>query len=114
MRSWFTSRSADEFEIAAITVAELRHGVERATGARRSKREKYIQAIVAFLPVISYTEETAYAHARIWAELTVSGKMIGYDDLIVAAIAIERGSAVATFNQRHFSSIAGLTLIEPC
>ncbi len=114
LRNWFAGRSADEFEIAAITVAELWHGVERASGAQRAKREKYIQAIVSCLPVIPYTEETAYEHARIWAALTASGKMIGYYDGIVAAIAMERGSAVATFNRRHFSAIAGLTVIEPC
>ena len=42
-----------------------------------------------------------------------SGKMIGQYDLIVAATAVERGSEVATFNQRHFSQVKGLTVIEP-
>jgi predicted nucleic acid-binding protein len=39
--------------------------------------------------------------------------MIGYHDLIVAATALERGSAVATFNVRHFSVVKGLKVIEP-
>jgi predicted nucleic acid-binding protein len=39
--------------------------------------------------------------------------MIGYYDVIVAATALERGSAVATFNQRHFSQVKGLTIIVP-
>jgi predicted nucleic acid-binding protein len=34
-------------------------------------------------------------------ELEASGKMIGFDDLIVGATARERGSEVATFNKRH-------------
>jgi predicted nucleic acid-binding protein len=57
--------------------------------------------------------ETAYEHARIWAELESSGKMIGYYDVIVAATALERGSSVATFNKRHFSQVNGLKIIEP-
>jgi predicted nucleic acid-binding protein len=60
-----------------------------------------------------YTEQTAYEHARIWAELEVSGKMIGFYDLIVGATALERGSEVATFNKRHFGQIRGLRVIDP-
>jgi len=110
---WVAARPDEQFEVAAVTVAELWHGVERATGARKVKRRQYLQMILASLPVIPYTEQTAYEHARVWAELESSGKMIGYYDLIVAATALERGSEVATFNQRHFSQVKGLTVIAP-
>ena len=113
LNGWLLSRSTEEFEIAAITVTELWHGVERAAGAQRIRRQKYLQTLTELLPVIVYTEETAYEHARIWAELSVKGKMIGYYDLIVAATALERGSAVATFNKKHFSAVAGLKIVEP-
>ena len=65
------------------------------------------------LPIIPYTEQTAYEHARIWAELEAAGKMIGYYDVIVAATALERGCEVATFNKRHFSLVKGLNVLEP-
>lgn len=65
------------------------------------------------MPIVPYTEQTAYEHARIWTELEASGKMIGFYDLIVAATALERGSEVATFNVRHFAKIRGLSVIEP-
>lgn len=110
---WVATRPNEQFEVAAVTVAELWHGVERATGARRAKRQEYLQTILASMPIIPYTEQTAYEHARLWAELETSGKMIGYYDLIVAATALERGSEVATFNQRHFSQVKGLTVVEP-
>jgi len=110
---WLESRSKDQFEIAAITVAELWHGVERATGVHKVRREQYLRTILDLLPVIAYTEQTAYEHARIWAALESSGKMIGFYDLIVGATAIERGSEVATFNRRHFSQIPGLKIVEP-
>ena len=38
LKSWVTSRPNDRFEIAAITVAELWHGVERATGTHKVAR----------------------------------------------------------------------------
>jgi len=112
LRSWVASRAEDQFEIAAVTVAELWHGVERATGAHRARRRKYLQAILAALPIIPYTEQTAYEHARIWAELESSGKMMGSYDAIVAATALERGSGVATFNKRHFAQVKGLTIVD--
>jgi len=113
LQNWVASRSNDQFEIAAITVAELWHGVERATGKHKDTRRHYLSAVLQSVPIIPYTEETAYEHARIWAELEVSGKMIGFYDLIVGATAIERGSHVATFNRRHFAQIRGLSIIEP-
>ncbi len=113
LQQWVAARPDEQFEVAAITVAELWHGVERAVGAHRAKRRQYLGAVLASLPVIPYTEQTAYEHARIWAELEASGKMIGYYDLVVAATAFERGSQVATFNQRHFAQVPGLRGIEP-
>ena len=113
LKDWLSSRASDKFEIAAMTVAELWHGIERATGAARLRREKYLQTIVTTLPVIPYTQSTAYEHARIWAGLEAAGTMIGYYDIVVAATAMERGKEVATFNKRHFGSVTGLKIIEP-
>jgi tRNA(fMet)-specific endonuclease VapC len=110
---WVESRPEDQFEIAAITVAELWHGVERATGTHKTKREQFLRRILELLPIIPYTELTAFEHARIWAALESSGRMIGSYDLIVAATALEGGSAVATFNRRQFVRVPGLKVIEP-
>jgi tRNA(fMet)-specific endonuclease VapC len=110
---WLASRGDEQFEIAAITVAELWHGVERASGAHRAARESYLRALLGLLPIVPYTEQTAYLHARLWAQLASAGKMIGPYDLLVAATAMERESTVATFNKRHFANVKGLKLIEP-
>lgn len=113
LRKWVASRAEEEFQVAAITIAELWHGVERATGAHKARREQYLRAVLAVVPIIGYTEQTAYLHARIWADLQRAGKMIGYYDLLVAATALELGSTVATFNRRHFELVRGLKVVEP-
>jgi tRNA(fMet)-specific endonuclease VapC len=113
LKNWVASRPDEQFGIAAITVADLWHGVERATGKHKDTRRQYLSAVLQSVPIIPYTEQTAYEHARIWAELEVSGKMIGFYDLIVAATALERRSQVATYNKRHFAQIRGLSVIEP-
>jgi len=103
--AWLDAQTGQDFEIAAITVAELWHGIERATAPHRATRERYLQTIVERLEPIPYTEITALIHARLWAELESSGNRIG--------AALERDSAVATFNKRHFSVVPGLSVIEP-
>lgn len=112
LESWLRGRGDERFEIAAITVAELWHGIERATGLHKVARERYLRAVLELLPVIPYTEQTAYQHARIWAQLESGGKMIEPYDLIVAAAVLERDSQLATFNKRHFANVPGLNVIE--
>lgn len=113
LKTWLKKRPDELFEVAAVTVAELWHGVERADAAHRPRRLLYLRTVLAPLPVVPYTEQTAYAQAQIWAELEAVGKMIGAYDLIVAATAKERGSEVATFNKHHFEVVPGLKVIEP-
>jgi tRNA(fMet)-specific endonuclease VapC len=113
LERWLDSQAGEEFEIAAITVAELWHGVERASTSHRKKRTAYLEAITGVLAIIPYTGQIAFRYARIWAHLESSGKMIGFYDVIVAATALERGSAVATFNKKHFAQVKGLKLIDP-
>lgn len=113
LSKWVASLPNEQFEVAAITVAELWHGVERASGKQRAAREQYLGAVLAPLPIIPYTEHTAYEHARIWAELEAAGKRIGFYDLIVGATALLRGSQVATFNKKHFAAIRGLSVVDP-
>lgn len=112
LRGWIAAQN-QELQVAAITVAELWHGVERATIPHRARREKFIRTILDGLLVIPYTQATAFEHARVWAAAEVSGKTIGPYDAIVAATAIERGSTLATFNKRHFENVEGLNVIEP-
>jgi len=44
LTNWVASRPDEQFEIAAITVAELWHGVERATGKHKDTRRHYLNA----------------------------------------------------------------------
>jgi tRNA(fMet)-specific endonuclease VapC len=113
LNRWLALQGNEQIQIAAITIAELWHGVERASSAYRIERQDYIRKILSLVKTLPYTEATALKHARIWAELESSGKMIGSYDLIVAATALEHSSAVATFNRRHFAHIPGLKVIEP-
>lgn len=111
--AWMNAQPEEDFLLAAITVAELRHGVERATDAHRAARTLFFDRIVSTFETVPYTDATAKIHARIWAELESSGRLIGAHDLILAATALEHTGAIATFNTRHFASVPGLTVVLP-
>lgn len=113
LEAWLRSHGDEEFRLAAITMAELWHGVERAKGAHRVRRQRFLERIFALFETVGYTATTAFHHARLWAEVETAGRMIGAHDLMLAAIAMERGDSVATFNARHFKSIKGLRVIVP-
>ncbi|HEX6563289.1 MAG TPA: PIN domain-containing protein [Chthoniobacterales bacterium] len=113
LTAWLAANPNEQFELAAITVAELWHGVETATPRHRAKRMNYVNAVTSAMPIIPYTDQTAYKHARIWAYLEKKGKMIDAHDLIVAATALQRQSQVATLNRKHFDQVPGLKVIVP-
>jgi len=113
LHAWMLSLPNEEFKLGAITVAELWHGAERATGFHRAKRRLFLERLFAVFEFVPYTDQTGIEHARIWAELEASGQVIGAHDMILAATAIQSGNTVATFNKRHFSVVKGLTVVEP-
>ena len=102
----------DRLMVAAVTVAEL-YSIKWASATHKTARSRYLEESISLVAVLPYTEQTAYEDARIWAQLEASGKMIEFYDATVAATALERNAAVATFNKRHFARVSGLKIIEP-
>lgn len=113
LHNWLAGRPDERFLIASITVAELWHGLERASSTHRVARERFLNAFVRNIAVVPFTEETGYVLARLWADLEKAGTRIGDHDMIVAATALLADCAVASFNVRHFSSVVGLRVIVP-
>ncbi len=111
--AWLVSLPHEEFKLAAITVAELWHGVEQATGAHRARRRMFLERVLPIFDCVPYGEEAAFEHARLLAKLESSGRTINPHDLILAAIAIQSGSAIATFNVRDFPAVRGLKVVGP-
>jgi tRNA(fMet)-specific endonuclease VapC len=84
----------EEVGIATITASELLHGVHRAIPERRSRREAFVEAVIAAFPPLPFDLLAARAHARIWADLAAAGQDVGAHDRIVAATAISVSSAL--------------------
>ena len=100
--------------ISAITVSELLVGVHRAdSDARRARRSAFVEAILAQLPVLDFTTETARVHAGLFATLSQQGQMIGAHDLIIAATALLHDCVVLTTNAAEFARVPGLDVLTP-
>ena len=97
--------------ISVITVSELLHGVLRAQGAVRTRRQAFVEHLLAGLQAIPVSEPIARIHAEIWSGLATRGESPGAHDLWIAATAIAHGLGLATRNGSHFQRIPGLRVI---
>ncbi len=101
----------EECAISVITVSELLHGVLRARGGARARRQAFVEHLLAGLQAIPITEPVARIHADIWSGLAERGEPIGAHDLWIAATALAHGLAIATRNDSHFRRIPGLRVL---
>lgn len=102
-------RGQEEFFLSVITASELLHGVHRAADPRiRMKRSAFVEALLERFPLLPIDLATARVHAQVWAELARAGKLIGPNDLWIAATALARGLTLTTANVREFDRVPGL------
>lgn len=100
----------DDLFISSVTASELLHGVHRATGERRVKREAFVEAVLRETPWLSFDLPSARRHAELWAVLEERGDRIGAHDMMIAAITLRFGHRLATLNESEFSRVEGLVL----
>ena len=106
----FSSLYAEEdVAISAVTASELLQGLYRArTASQRHRRQAFVEALLAQIPVIAFDLTVARVHASLWAELAKKGIAVGERDLMIGATAVAKGYAVATRDERSFPKIPGL------
>lgn len=99
----------DDLVIAAITVAELRTGIELADEKRRAPRTEFLVKILETMPIEPYDLAVAEAHGRLLAQVHRSGTQRGAHDLIIAATAAATRRIVLTTDRNaHFDGLPGV------
>ena len=96
--------------IAAITVAELRVGVELSEGRNRTRRRAFVDDIVATVPVLSYDLDVATAHAGLLVAVRRQGVPRGAHDLIIAATAKASNRTVVTADTTAFLDLPDVSV----
>jgi tRNA(fMet)-specific endonuclease VapC len=103
----------DDLAIAAITVAELRTGIELATEPRRAGRSEFLLRVLETLPVEPYDLTTANEHGRLLAHVHREGTKRGAHDLIIAATAAATGRIVLTGDRSaRFGELPGVECLH--
>jgi tRNA(fMet)-specific endonuclease VapC len=100
--------------ISAISVHEYIVGVymkylgsdEEILNSKLEAAEKLLLPFV----ILPFTGEIARESARIEAELSKRGQMIGINDVYIAATALTNRATVTTRNAAHFARVSGLSV----
>lgn len=115
VREWASAQAAGELCTTAITVAEIRYGLERLAGGRR-KRSLLAATTEVFTAFSDYIQpfdaDAAIWYATIVAHRDRIGLPIDGFDAQIAAICRTRGATLATRNTKDFRETA-IDLIDP-
>jgi toxin FitB len=114
--TWTADADEDRLFISVVTLAELRHGIDRlAPGRRRERLDSWLQHD---LPdrfgerVLPVTLDVADTWGRIVTKCEALGHPIGVLDAFIAATADVHKLAVVTRNESDFES-AVATVVNP-
>jgi tRNA(fMet)-specific endonuclease VapC len=101
-----------EIGLSVVTVVELTHGIQRAKlEERRQRRQAFVDELIRDVPVHPVTVETAKLAGRIEGEQAEQGVSVAFEDLLIAATALQLGFGIVTRNVRHFQNVPGLNVV---
>ena len=114
--TWLDSRPARDLFVTAITEAEIRSGVAMLPEGRRRRglaeaAERVFGKMFAGR-ILPFDSAAARAFAEIIAARRLAGRPISQADGQIAAIARDRGMAVATRNAADFVEM-GIDAVDP-
>ena len=113
MESTFRTHGPLELPRSPVSVAGLVHGSFRTqTPAASRCRRLCIEKLVSLLPAHPATNQTGWSVGQIQGQEAAKGNVPPFNDLMIAAAAIEQGYAVLTGNVGHFQKIPGLKVIS--
>jgi tRNA(fMet)-specific endonuclease VapC len=97
-----------DLAISVITKGELMFGVE--VSPKKPQARLALEAYLKHVEVLDFPSEAAQHYAEIRTALKLAGKMIGANDLLIAAHARFLGLTLVTNNTREFGRVPGLVL----
>ena len=102
---------ADEtLALTSISVAELMHGAFRSN--RVEENITRLEVLLSAVVILPFEEYAARRFGLLKSELETQGSPLADLDLQIASIALENDLPLVTHNQRHFSKIEELQLLD--
>lgn len=106
---WIAKVGENEVCTSVIVTAELRYGAAKKGSERLSAQ---LERVLAALPILPFEEPADVAYGRLRAQLEAAGTPIGGDDMLIAAQAISSGCALVTDNERAFTRVGELNVLN--
>jgi len=106
--AWLAEVDEDRVFLSVVTLAEIRHGIERlAAGARRKRLDTWLRDELPLRfegRVLSVDEAVADSWGKVVASREASGRPIGVMDAFIAATANVHALKLVTRNASDFKS----------
>jgi predicted nucleic acid-binding protein len=113
---WLDSQPAESLWITAVTVFEVRFGLELLTHGRRRRQleDAFARALEDDFEgrILPFEKSAAHEAALVAARQRQGGRSIEIRDAQIAGIASARRATLATRNTRHFADL-GVALVNP-
>lgn len=102
--------SASPKAISVVSYGELIYGAHKS--ARPNENLARVRRLGEILPVIDISPAIMEAFGSLKADLEQGGNRLDDFDLVIAATAITIGYRLVTNNEKHFSRIEGLKIVN--
>ena len=114
--SWLADMDEDRIFISVVTLAELRHGIERLSpGARRDRLDAWLAGEVPLRfeeRLLDVDAETANMWGRVMARGQAAGRPPGTMDAFIAAVVLRHDMTLVTRNVSDFEAL-GVRYLNP-
>jgi tRNA(fMet)-specific endonuclease VapC len=94
--------------MSIVTWAELQYGVQASN--RVEENRAAVALLGQHIKSLDWNHEAAMHYAHVRHALKTKGKLIGSNDLMIAAHALSLGATVVTNNTREFKRVPQLSL----
>src|SRR5262245_54070629 len=99
-----------DIRLCSVVLGELYFGAFHGATARLAYNLRLLALLRQRFLSIPFDDSCVEHYGRICADLAAGGKLIGPNDLMIAAIALAHGFTLVTHNTKEFSRVAGLPL----
>lgn len=96
--------------ISAVTYAELCFGVENGNPSLKRQRREQLDAFTRLLLIEALGQDVGWYYGRVRSQLRRQGRIIGNNDLFIAAHALSLGAVLVTNNIQEFKRVSDLTV----
>ena len=109
VEEYLVNRGFEHLNFSEITYYEIKAGLEYK---QAQKQLRLFDDFASNSRIIKLTKRSLDISAKVYGILRRKGIEIGTPDLLIAGIAIENGFTLVTNNEKHYTPIEGLNLVN--